>query len=192
MTGDVTGASSAQDDGSAVEQAADHAREQAGQVGERIQQTAREQIDQRSTQAGEKVSSLASDLRNVGDRLRIDGNEGGARIADQVAERAERAGSYLNDADGTRILSDVEDLGRRQPWLVLAGGIGVGLVAARFLKASSARRYHSRGASSSVTPSRVERDRYPSAESGFESSGYGRSTQALDPAPTPAAFGRDA
>lgn len=187
MAENVTGDSNAQGDGSTVAQAADQAREQASQLTGRVQETARTQVDERSTQAGEKVSSVAGDLRTVGDSLREQGNEGGAKVAEQVAERAERAGSYLTDADADRILGDVEDLARRQPWLALAGGIALGVVAARFLKASSSQRYQSqqRPAISSQSSGG-----YPSAESGFESSGYGtQATQTLGTTPAAAPVG---
>jgi hypothetical protein len=192
MTDDVAGASSAPDDGSAVEQVAGQAREQAGQLSERIQAAACDQVDQRSTQAGEKVSSLAGDMRSVGDQLQSNGNESGAKIASQVAERAERAGGYLREADGARILDDVEDLGRRQPWLALAGGIALGIVAARLLKASSSQRYQSRGA-----PMPAGADRYPSPQAGPESSGHGAAPATLDrpavpSARTPVGLGGDA
>jgi hypothetical protein len=192
MTDNVAGASSAPEEGSTVEQVAGQAREQAGQLGERIQAAARDQVDQRSTQAGEKVSSLAGDMRSVRDQLQSNGNDSGAKIANQVAERAERAGSYLSDADGARILGDVEELGRRQPWLALAGGVALGVVAARFLKASSSQRYQSRGA-----PKPAGADRYPSTQVGFDSSGYGTAPPTLDRAPehsahTPVGLGGDA
>jgi ElaB/YqjD/DUF883 family membrane-anchored ribosome-binding protein len=107
---------------------------------------AREQVDQRTTQAGERVSSTASDVRSVGEELRKQGKEAPARMADQVAERAERLGGYLQSSDADRILEDAEDFGRRQPWAVVAGGLVLGLAASRFLKASSRRRYRgSRG-----------------------------------------------
>lgn len=184
MAENPTGGSNAQGDGSTVAQAADQAREQASQLSGRVQDTARTQVDQRSTEAGEKVSSVASDLRTVGDSLREQGNEGGAKVAEQVAERAERAGSYLTEANSDRILGDVEDLARRQPWLALAGGIALGVVAARFLKASSSQRYQTQQQRPAISS---ESHSYPSGESGFESSGYGtEATQTLG-APTPAA-----
>ena len=43
-------------------------------------------------------------------------------VAEQVADH-ESFGSYLRDADGERLLRDVEDVARRQPWLVAAGGL---------------------------------------------------------------------
>lgn len=118
-------------------QAAEKGREAAGAARGR----AREQVDQRSTQAGEQLSGLAGDTRTVGDELRKQGKEQPAKIAEQAAERVERVGGYLRDSDADRILRDVEDFGRKQPLAVVAGGFAIGLLASRFLKASSADRY---------------------------------------------------
>jgi hypothetical protein len=123
-------------------QAREKAQEAAGQARSRLEQ----EVDQRSTQAGEQVRSTASDLRSVGQELRNQGKDTPARLADQAAERVERVGGYLAESDAGRILGDVEDFGRRQPLAVLAGGIALGFVAARFLKASSGRRYRSQSA----------------------------------------------
>jgi hypothetical protein len=100
-----------------------------------------EQVDQRSTQAGDQVQSAAQDVRSVAEQLRNQGKETPARVAEQVADRAESFGTYLRDADGERLLGDVEAFARRQPWLVAASGLALGFVASRFLKASSSRRY---------------------------------------------------
>lgn len=124
----------------AVEEGQEKAHEAVGKAGG----TLREQLDQRSTQAGEKVSGTARDLRSVGEELRKQGKETPARIADRAAERTEQVGSYLCESNGERLLEDIEDLGRRQPLAMLAGGLAVGLVAARFLKASSENRYRTR------------------------------------------------
>jgi hypothetical protein len=119
------------------EQAADQARRATGKAREQM----RAQVDRRSTQAGEQVSQQAQDMRAVGEELRNKGKDGPARIADQVAERTERVGTWLTESDGDRILSDVEDFGRRNPWAIAAGGVALGFVASRLLKASSSRRY---------------------------------------------------
>jgi len=126
----------------AVEQGQEKAQEAAGKAGGKL----REQLDQRSHQAGEKVSGAAQDLRSVSEELRSQGKETPANIADKAAERTEQIGSYLKEANGDRLLEDIEDLGRRQPLVALAGGLAVGLVAARFLKASSENRYRARTA----------------------------------------------
>ena len=101
----------------------------------------RDQVDQRSTQAGAQVQSAAQDVRKVAEQLRGQGKDTPARMAEQVADRAESFGSYLRDADGERLLADAEAFARRQPWLVAAGGLALGVVASRFLKASAGRRY---------------------------------------------------
>ena len=100
-------------------------------------------MNERSTQAGERVTTAAGDARSVAEELRKQGKDTPARYAEQAADRAERLGGYLKDADADRILRDVEDLGRRQPWAVIAGGLAVGFMASRFLKASSSERYRS-------------------------------------------------
>jgi len=87
---------------------------------------------------------MASDVRAVSASLREQGKDQPAKLAEQAADRAERLGSYLRESDADRILGDVEDFGRRQPWAVIAGGVTLGLVASRFLKASSIDRYEQR------------------------------------------------
>jgi ElaB/YqjD/DUF883 family membrane-anchored ribosome-binding protein len=140
---------------SVAENVKEQGQEVAGNAAAKAQEAVRSQVDERSTQAGEQLNSLASDLRSVGDQLREKENEPGAKIASQAAERAEQAGQYLSDADSQKILGDLEDFGRSRPWLALAGGIAIGIAGARFLKASSSQRYNagtSSQGSTSPTP----------------------------------------
>jgi gas vesicle protein len=127
-----------------AQQAAGQAKEQAQQVAGQAKSRARTVVDDRSTQAGQQVNQQAGDLRTVGQKLREEGKEGPAKIADQAADRGEKLGRYLEQSDADRILSDIEDLGRRQPWAVALGGLALGFAASRFLKASSSQRYQSR------------------------------------------------
>jgi hypothetical protein len=120
--------------------AQDKARGAMGQARGRIS----EQVDQRSTQAGERVAGTAGDVRSIAQELRSQGKDAPANLAEQLASQADRVGDYLKGASGDRILRDVEDFARRQPWLVAAGGLALGFAASRFLKASSSRRYESR------------------------------------------------
>jgi len=110
-----------------------------------VRDQVRTQIDQRSTDAGRKVSAQGGDLRAVGDQLREQGKDGPAKLADQAAHHVERAGSWLTDSDADAILHDVEDAARRNPWAVVAGGVALGFAASRLLKASSSDRYRTRG-----------------------------------------------
>ncbi|HEX8205390.1 MAG TPA: hypothetical protein VF587_04965, partial [Solirubrobacteraceae bacterium] len=137
--------------GEVAGQAQEKAQQLAGQASEQAQQAAgqakdrlREQVDQRSTQAGEQVAGQASDIRTVAEQLREQGKDKPAQYAEQAADKVESLGGYLRDSDADRILSDVEDFARRQPWAVIAGGLALGFAASRFLKASSNERYYSR------------------------------------------------
>jgi hypothetical protein len=94
------------------------------------------QLDDRSTMAGEQVAALGQAMREMGTRLRSNGNEAPARISEEAAMRVERMGHYLRDTDGRRILTDIEDVGRGRPWLLAAAGMTAGVLGARFLKAS--------------------------------------------------------
>jgi ElaB/YqjD/DUF883 family membrane-anchored ribosome-binding protein len=119
--------------------ARDKARDAAGQARGRL----RDQVDRRSTQAGERLGGTAADVRSVAEELRRQGKDAPARMVDQVADQADRLGGYLQSASGERILRDVEDFARSNPWAVAAGAAVVGFTASRFLKASSSRRYRS-------------------------------------------------
>jgi hypothetical protein len=134
-------------------QAHDRAREAAGQARGRV----RVQVDTRSTQLGERVSAGVGDARSVSEELRRQGKDAPASAVEQAADRADRLGTYLKDSDGDKLLRDVEDFGRRNPWALAAGGLLLGFAASRMLKASSGERYHSsrtdEGARGLVEPS---------------------------------------
>jgi len=138
-----------------TDQAKEKAQEAAGAAKEKASSQLRSQVDRRSTEAGEKVGGFASDVRSIGDQLREQGKDQPAKLADQAADRAERLGGYLKESDADRILGDLEDFGRRQPWVVIAGGVALGLVASRFLKASSTRRYEERSQGHGQLPVRT-------------------------------------
>ncbi|MDX6633938.1 MAG: hypothetical protein QOF06_141 [Solirubrobacterales bacterium] len=141
-----------------VGEAQDKAQEVAGEAQEKAraaaaqaQEGVRTRIDDRSTQVGERVTSTAGDLRSVGEELRKQGKETPAKLADRAAEETEKVGSYLKENGPDKMLEDVEDFGRQRPWAVLAGGVAVGVLAARFLKASSRSRYQQRNGAGAPT-----------------------------------------
>jgi hypothetical protein len=136
--------------GTATDQAREKAQEVSSQAKEKAQEAGaqarsrvRDEVDRRSTQAGDQAGSTAQALREASSRLREEGNEPIAKGLEQVADRVERAGGWLRDSDGDSILREVEDFGRRNSLAVMAGGLVVGFAASRLLKASSRRRYES-------------------------------------------------
>ena len=125
----------------AAQQVGEKAQQARGQARERV----RTQIDSRSTAVGEQIRDASDAIRRSSSDLREQGKEGPAGVMEQVADRGERLASYFHDADGDRILGDVERFARSRPWLVAAGSAVVGFVASRFMKASSGRRYEREG-----------------------------------------------
>jgi hypothetical protein len=112
----------------------------------------KEQVDQRSTQAGQQVGSVADDVRSVAGELRNQGKDTPARYAEQAADRVQDVGQWLERSDGDQLLRDVEGFARRNPWAVAAGGLVLGLAASRFLKASSGERYRTSLSNGGGTP----------------------------------------
>jgi hypothetical protein len=117
------------------------AKEKAQEAGSQARDRVRDEVDRRSTEAGQQAGSTAQALRQASQKLREDGNEPVAKGIERVAESVDSAGGWLRDADGDRILRDAEDFGRRNPLAVVAGGVALGFAASRLLKASSRRRY---------------------------------------------------
>jgi len=107
------------------------------EIGQRAKDRVRQEIDRRSNDAGSQVRSVADGLRQAGIDLRKEGNPGIANVADTAAQRIDGVASYLTSSDADALLRDLDALARRQPALVVAGAFVLGLLGARFLKASS-------------------------------------------------------
>jgi hypothetical protein len=148
-------------------QAQDRAREAAGEARGRL----RNQVNERSTQIGERVGAGAGDARSVADELRKQGKDTPARYLDQAADRAERFGDYFKESDGDTILRDIEDRARRNPWAVAVGGLALGFAASRMLKASSSERYRASRSSAPDTSGDVATARSVNVADGQGTSG---------------------
>ena len=126
-----------------VQQVADRVGEQAQRARGQAKGRVVQELDKRSSQVGDQINSTAEDVRTTAQELRRIGKDRPAQLAEQAAERMERVGGYLTHSGGQRLLNDIESFSRRQPWVVIAGGVALGLIASRFLKASSSERYRS-------------------------------------------------
>ena len=157
----------------AVKETAQHVQEQVGEKAQEVRTQAgtriRDALETRSTHAGEQVTATADAIRRVGKQLREEGSDAPARYADQVAERVERLGGYLTQANADRILRDVESFARRQPWLSALSGAAIGFLSSRLLKASSSGRYDQSGMHNGSTPRAL-----PAAPSAEGSGGRGQ------------------
>ena len=103
-------------------------------------------IDEQKTRASDTLGSLAGAVRGMTQPLRDGGQAQIANYVNSAADGIERWASQLRQQDLEDALRGVEQFARRQPAMFLGIAFGAGLIAARFLKSSSAhgtRRYGS-------------------------------------------------
>ena len=148
-----------------VEDAASTAQEKASELREQGSARLRDQLDQRSTQAGSQVRSLAKALRRSGNELGNEGNSSASQLTTRAADRIERVGSYLEQKSGEELMRDIETFARRRPWMLAGIGMVAGVAAARFTKASSEQRYGEYRRSSGQWPTAPDDPNSPTSRS---------------------------
>ena len=115
----MTGVTDERTSQSELEQVKERVQDVAGEAKQQTREQLRTQIDTRTSQAGEQISSTSQAFRGASDSLRQQGNDRAASVVETLAERSERFGTYLTRTDGDGLLRDAEDLARRQPWLIV-------------------------------------------------------------------------
>lgn len=128
-------------DASVVAQAQEKVQQTASQASETAARYVREQTETRGRQAATELQTIADALRRSSHALHADGNTTAAKGIETVTDRIEGIGRYLGGTGGDQILRDIESFGRRKPWGMIGIGVGLGVAASRFLKASSSRRF---------------------------------------------------
>jgi ElaB/YqjD/DUF883 family membrane-anchored ribosome-binding protein len=139
-----------------VQDAASATQEKASELGQQGSVRLREQFDQRSSQAGSQVRSLAEALRRSGNELSNEGNSDASQLTERAADRIERLGAYLEQKSGDELMRDIETFTRRRPWTLAGIGMLAGVAAARITKASSEQRYDSYRQTSQQWPTRSD------------------------------------
>ena len=112
-----------------------------GQVKDQVQEQAGSAIDRTKAQAADELQRVAGAVRQLGDQL---GNQQGqgpigqyaAQYGQKAADGLERLTNYLRQNDTKALVSEIGNLGRRQPALLIGGAFLLGLAGARFLKSS--------------------------------------------------------
>jgi hypothetical protein len=119
-------------------QASRETAERTGQLADRARETGLQQANTQKERVADTIQTAAGAIRRVGDEM---GEQQPAlhTVAQTAAEKADQLSAYLRDTDAREILRAAEDFARRQPLLVVGGAFVLGLLGARFLKASSTR-----------------------------------------------------
>jgi hypothetical protein len=156
--------STRQQEASASSGAIEQAQEKVGEGMDLAKNSAagffKSQMDERSTQIGEQLEGAGQALRQAGQTMKQEGTPG-TQLVERAALQVERSAEYLSRSDGKKLLNDFERIGRENPWGVIAGGIALGFLGARFLKASSSKRFEEYRASYYRHPSSSSRQLPP-------------------------------
>lgn len=130
-TGDVAAQARA-----AARQTADQAKDKAGELAGQAREQIDSQLASQKDRVAEGLGSVAQALRQTGDGLRERDQHGLTGYVERAADQVESLSSYLRERDMGRMVDDVERYARREPALFLGGAFVLGLLGARFLKAS--------------------------------------------------------
>ncbi|MGH7509514.1 MAG: hypothetical protein ACREMZ_08585 [Gemmatimonadales bacterium] len=159
------------------------AREQIREVKDQVVGQARTTLEQARDRAGsslgeskaqlaDQFGTIAQALRRTSEQLRSEDQQRIAGLTETVARQVDQIGDYLRNRDARAMRTDLENLARRQPGLVVGSALILGLVGARFLKSSQRGRRGSR-----INYGREPEFSYPGAGQSF--SGPGESGRRL-------------
>ncbi len=110
-------------------------QEAAGEIADQAGRTADAKASTMMTQAGDALEQVARAAREAANSLRQERPEV-AGFVETGATKAEEAAQYLRQHSGREAIATAEEAARKQPALVIAGGLALGLVAARFLRSA--------------------------------------------------------
>jgi hypothetical protein len=110
-------------------------QEAAGDIADQATRTADVKASNAMTQVGDALEQVAKAARDAAQSLREQRPEV-ANVVETAATKAEEAATYLREHNAREVMSTAEQAARKQPGLVIAGGLALGLVAARFLRSA--------------------------------------------------------
>src|SRR6478752_10222903 len=96
---------------------ADQAKQAASNVQERAREQIENRVESRKDRAVEATHSVASAIRETGDKLKDVGPL--HDVAERAADRIERAAQYLEGKSVADVMREVERVARREPALFL-------------------------------------------------------------------------
>jgi hypothetical protein len=132
--------------GTGVASAANDVKEQLSETAERVQQTAKSQLTDRKDQVADTMDNVVSALRKTSEQLQGEDTGFMGDYVNKAADKVSSLSQHLRENDLDGLLRETEDFARREPALFLGGAFALGVIAARFLKSSSERRYDSMSA----------------------------------------------
>jgi hypothetical protein len=122
-----------------VNQVANKAADKTSQVAHQAQDAASNMLEQRKSQAAGSLGTIADALRQTGQHLQDQDQGTFGQFAQRAAEEIDNFSNDLQNKSVGEMMDGVQNFARRDPQLFLGGAVVLGLLAARFLKASGQR-----------------------------------------------------
>jgi len=116
-------------------EAGQSATESAGHLAERAADLGLQQADRGRETAASGIDRVAQSIRRVSTDMQTEQPQI-ANAALTAADQAEKVAQYLRQTDARQILSNVEDMARKQPLIFLGGAFVLGAAVSRFIKAA--------------------------------------------------------
>jgi ElaB/YqjD/DUF883 family membrane-anchored ribosome-binding protein len=110
--------------------------EAARSVAEQAEQTVEAKASTTMDDLSNTVEAIAHAIRRSGKDLRQEQPQL-ASAAEMAADQVDRAARYLHDRQPREVLGQIEEAARRQPAVLIAGGLAVGLLLGRFLRTAA-------------------------------------------------------
>lgn len=122
-----------------TDQVVDQAKQQTSQAVDQVKGNAFQMMDQQKQRAADGLGSVAQALHQTGDNLGNGQQDALGEYAHRAADAVDQFSQQLRNKNVEELLSEAQDFARREPEVFLGGAVLLGLLAARFFKASSRR-----------------------------------------------------
>ena len=111
-------------------------QEAAGNVADQATRTAERQASRAMDQAGDTLDRVAAAVRQTAQQLQSEQPQI-AGFADTAAQRIQDGATYLREHEARQVFRDADRFARRQPAIVIAGGLALGLAIGRVLRSGA-------------------------------------------------------
>src|SRR5690606_10454289 len=125
--------------GSTSDDASARVQGTASELKDKVQHEAEDRLAEGKATATGALEDVAGALHQAGDALRERDRDAFARYADAAADQVEQFTHSIRDRNVGEILDEAQRFARRDPGLFIGGAFLLGIVGARFLKASAPR-----------------------------------------------------
>lgn len=105
---------------------------------QRLKEDGRKTLEQRKRSAATRVDEIAQAIERTGAQF-VENEPTLAELASRLAGTVGNLATRLREGSIDDLVADTRELARRNPGLFIAGGVAVGFVLARFVKASARR-----------------------------------------------------